>query len=219
LLSPEGYNTGSLITPPCFPLIDQLSSLLQIIFVDLVLAGDNAIVIGLVAAKFTKDYRRKVIMYGVGVAVVLRILFALLTVQLLSIKGLLLVGGLLLLWVCWGLYKELRTADEGYSALDENGEEQIKENPPLLKAIGLIVMADLSMSLDNVLAVAGIADGNNTLLVIGLAIAVIMMTFAATAIASVLQKYKWIGYIGLAIILYVAAEMIHKGLLELGLLS
>ncbi len=200
-------------------MIDQLSSLFQIIFVDLVLAGDNAIVIGLVAAKFSKDYRRKVILYGVGVAVVLRILFALLTVQLLSIKGLLLVGGLLLLWVCWGLWKELRTPEEGYSALDENGDAEVKENPPLLKAIGQIVLADLSMSLDNVLAVAGIADGNNAMLVLGLAIAVVMMTFAATEIASILQKYKWIGFVGLAIILYVAAEMIYKGVMELGFLT
>ncbi len=198
-------------------MLEQLSDLLQIIFVDLVLAGDNAIVIGLVAAKFTKDYRRKVILYGVGVAVLLRIIFALLTVQLLAIKGLLLVGGLLLLWVCWGLWKELRTPEEGYSALDEDGNETtVKENPPLLKAIGQIVLADLSMSLDNVLAVAGIADGNNTMLVLGLAIAVIMMTFAATAIASILQKHKWIGFVGLAVILYVAVEMIHKGAAELG---
>lgn len=202
------------------PLIDQLSSLIQIIFVDLVLAGDNAIVIGLVAAKFSKDYRRKVILYGVAVAVVLRILFALLTVQLLAIKGLLLIGGLLLLWVCWGLWEELRTPEEGYSALDENGEAiEGSQNPPLLRAIGQIVLADLSMSLDNVLAVAGIADGNNAILVLGLAIAVMMMTFAATAIASILQKHKWIGFVGLAVILYVSIEMIHKGLLEVGVVS
>ncbi len=201
-------------------MIDQLSSLIQIIFVDLVLAGDNAIVIGLVAAKFSKDYRRKVILYGVGVAVLLRIIFALLTVQLLAIKGLLLVGGLLLLWVCWGLWKELRTPEEGYSALDENGEPAGEsQNPPLLNAIGQIVLADLSMSLDNVLAVAGIADGNNTMLVLGLAIAVVMMTFAATAIASILQKHKWIGFVGLAIILYVSIDMIRKGTIELGLIG
>lgn len=212
-------NISSLLQMIPIATLDNISSLLQIIFVDLVLAGDNAIVIGLVAAKFTKDYRRKVILYGVGVAVVLRIVFALLTVQLLAIKGLLLVGGLLLLWVCWGLYQELRTPDANPAAADENGASESAENPPLLKSIGQIVLADLSMSLDNVLAVAGIADGNNTMLILGLAIAVIMMTFAATAIASILQKHRWIGFVGLAVILYVAAEMIYKGLQELGLLT
>jgi len=194
---------------------DQLSKLVQIIFVDLVLAGDNAIVIGLVAAKFSKDYRRKVILYGVGVAVVLRILFALLTVQLFALKGLLLVGGLLLLWICWKLWQDLR-----HPHLDRNLENyqdtQTKtENPPLRSAIFQIVMADVSMSLDNVLAVAGIADGHSGILVFGLTLSVIFMTVAASIIADTLQKFRWIGYVGLAIILYVAISMIIDGYRQL----
>ena len=193
---------------------DYISKLVQIIFVDLVLAGDNAIVIGLVAAKFTKEYRRKVILYGVGVAVLLRIVFALLTVQLLAIKGLLLVGGLLLLWVCWKLWQDLRTPH--YLEIAESHTEDFpeKENPPLWSAIFHIVMADVSMSLDNVLAVAGIADGHNAILVFGLALSVLFMTIAASLIAETLQRNRWIGYIGLVVILWVAAKMLFDGYLQ-----
>ena len=197
--------------------INDLIKLGQIIFVDLVLAGDNAIVIGLVAAKFTVEHRRKVILYGVGVAVVLRILFAILTVQLLAITGLLLIGGLLLLWICWKLLMELRappqTISEAQFAQGDN------KNPSLSSSIMQIVVADVSMSLDNVLAVAGIADGHTTLLVVGLAIAVIFMTFAASLIAELLQKHRWIAYIGLLIIFYVALKMTYHGGEELELVQ
>jgi YjbE family integral membrane protein len=190
---------------------EQLSKLIQIIFVDLILAGDNAIVIGLVAAKFSKEYRRKVILYGVGIAVILRILFALVTVQLLAIKGLLVVGGLLLLWICWKLWQDLRSTHHVEAAESQTDDIPENCNPPLPSAIFQIVMADVSMSLDNVLAVAGIADGHTVILVIGLALSVLFMTIAAALIAETLQKHRWIGYIGLAVILYVAIKMLVEG--------
>jgi YjbE family integral membrane protein len=194
---------------------DQLGKLLQIIFVDLVLAGDNAIVIGLVAAKFSKDYRRKVVLYGVGVAVVLRIIFALLTVQILEINGLQLVGGVLLLWICWKLWQELRTPEPDLGLENQQDASSNAQKPPLASAISQIVLADLSMSLDNVLAVAGIADGHNGLLILGLALSVVFMTVAAALIAETLQKHRWIGYIGLVVILYVGITMSITGYLQL----
>ncbi len=200
--------------------VNELLKLGQIIFVDLVLAGDNAIVIGLVAAKFSPAHRRQVILYGVGAAVVLRIAFAVITVQLLAIKGLLLIGGLLLLWICWKLWCDLRAPQAATSqqqtAQNRNSTNPTATtpNPPLLWSIMQILIADLSMSLDNVLAVAGIADGHITLLIIGLAIAVIFMTFAAALIADLLQKNRWIGYVGLVIIIYVGLKMTYQGGLE-----
>ncbi len=196
--------------------IDELLKLGQIILVDLVLAGDNAILIGLVAAKFTAAHRRKVILYGVGVAVLLRIAFAILTVELLAIKGLLLVGGLLLLWVCWKLWGDLRipVPDKNTQSQDD-GIETSTKNPTMAVSIMQITIADLSMSIDNVIAVAGIADGHTVLLIIGLAIAVVFMTVASGLIANVLQKHRWIGYIGLATIVYVGLRMTYEGSLQL----
>ncbi len=195
---------------------EQFVKLVQIIFVDLVLAGDNAIIIGLVAAKFSKDYRRKVILYGVGVAVILRIVFALITVQLLAIKGLLLVGGLLLLWICWKLWQDLRHPHEPPSIPEGIDTPTAGEqNPPLRSAIFQIVVADVSMSLDNVLAVAAVADGHTKILVFGLALSVVFMTIAAALIADILQKHRWIGYLGLFIILYVAIRMSFEGYIQI----
>lgn len=193
---------------------EHLLKLIQIVFVDLVLAGDNAIVIGMVAGRFAPEYRRKVIFYGVAAAVILRIAFALVTVQLLQILGLLLVGGLLLLWVCWKLWRDLReTAPK--AAEEAPAEVDPVENPSMLSAIWYIVMADVSMSLDNVLAVAGIAEGHTAILVFGLALSVVLMMVAATLIADLLQKRRWIGYAGLLIILYVAIKMIVEGTLQI----
>ncbi|MXZ81547.1 MAG: YjbE family putative metal transport protein [Gammaproteobacteria bacterium] len=193
---------------------EHLLKLIQIVFVDLVLAGDNAIVIGMVAGRFAPEYRRKVIFYGVAAAVVLRIAFALVTVQLLQILGLLLVGGLLLLWVCWKLWRDLKeTAPK--AAEETRAEAEPAENPSMLSAIWYIVMADVSMSLDNVLAVAGIAEGHTAILVFGLALSVVLMMVAATLIADLLQKRRWIGYVGLLIILYVAIKMIVEGTLQI----
>jgi len=194
--------------------LDSASKLLQILFVDLVLAGDNAIVIGLVAARFSPEYRRKVIIWGVGAAVVLRVLFALLTVQLLAIKGIALIGGLLLLYVCWKLWQELRSSGKVLEDADPaapGGEE----NPPMGSAVLQIILADLSMSLDNVIAVAGIADGHNVLLVVGLTISILFMMFFANWIANMLQKHRWIGYAGLAIIFYVSLQLVYDGTLDI----
>ncbi|MDA7968921.1 MAG: YjbE family putative metal transport protein, partial [Gammaproteobacteria bacterium] len=188
----------------------------QIILVDLVLAGDNAIVIGLVAARFSVEHRRKVILYGVGAAVLLRILFAVITVQLLAIKGLLLVGGLLLLWICWKLWVDLRNPapSPAPAAANSDADTKAAANPPMLASIMQILIADLSMSLDNVLAVAAVADGHTGLLILGLAIAVAFMTFSAALIAGILQKHRWVGYAGLAVIVYVGLRMSIEGAIE-----
>lgn len=195
-------------------LIDQSIKLLQILFVDLLLAGDNAIVIGLVAARFTPEYRKKIIFYGVGVAVVLRVIFALLTVQLLAIKGLALIGGVLLLWISWKLWQELRIVGTQSISGQSTGNSE-HENPKILSAIAQIIVADLSMSIDNVVAVAGVADGHTGLLVIGLTVSVVFMMFFASWIATLLQKHIWIGYFGVAVILYVALTLIYDGYLQL----
>ena len=196
---------------------EQFLKLVKIILVDLVLAGDNAIIIGLVAAKFSKDYRRKVVLYGVGVAVILRIVFALITVQLLAIKGLLLVGGLLLLWICWKLWQDLRQPHEPPPVPEAVDHTPVanQQNPPLRSAIFQIVVADVSMSLDNVLAVAAVADGDTGLLVFGLALSVVFMTVAAALIADILQKHRWIGWLGLLVILYVGLRMSYDGYVQL----
>jgi len=206
--------------------LDSILKFIQIVVVDLVLAGDNAIVIGLVAAKFAPEQRRKVIFYGVGAAVVMRIAFAAVTVQLLQIIGILLAGGILLLWVCWKLWRDLRAPAEAKAATAGDGDAVAiaddggavpadKKDPPLAAAIWQIVVADVSMSLDNVLAVAGIAEGHTLLLVFGLALSVALMAFAATLIANLLERHRWIGYVGLLMILYVALKMIYSGTLQL----
>ena len=196
--------------------LENLFKLGQIILVDLVLAGDNAIVIGLVAARFSVEHRRKVILYGVGAAVLLRILFAVITVQLLAIKGLLLVGGLLLLWICWKLWVDLRNPapSPAPAAANSDADKKTAANPPMLASIMQILIADLSMSLDNVLAVAAVADGHTGLLILGLAIAVAFMTFSAALIAGILQKHRWVGYAGLAVIVYVGLRMSIEGAIE-----
>ncbi len=200
------------------------SALLQVIAIDLVLAGDNAIVIGLAAAGLPAEQRKKAILIGVLAATVLRIVFAVITVQLLAILGLLLVGGILLLWVCWKMWRELRTsheeeheATEALSNADLNGDKAVAGKAPrktLAQAATQIVIADVSMSLDNVLAVAGAAREHLTVLIVGLILSIALMGLAASFIARLLHRYRWIAYIGLLIILYVALDMIYRGLLE-----
>lgn len=200
------------------------AALLQVIAIDLVLAGDNAIVIGLAAAGLPADQRKKAILIGVLAATVLRIIFALLTVQLLQILGLVLVGGILLLWVCWKMWRELRTskaeheaAHEALSEMDINADGSVAGGAPrktLRQAAIQIVIADVSMSLDNVLAVAGAARDHLTVLVIGLILSIALMGLAASFIAKLLHRYPWIAYLGLAIILYVALDMIYRGIVE-----
>ncbi len=190
-----------------------LLALLQVIVIDLVLAGDNAVVIGLAAAGLAPDQRKKAILVGILAATVLRIALASVTVQLLEIIGLLLAGGILLLWVCWKMWREIRAN----SAQDGDGEHAEGVQAPrktFFQAATQIVIADVSMSLDNVLAVAGAAREHPTVLVIGLILSIAMMGIAANFIARLLNRYHWIAYIGLAIIVYVALHMIYRGGLE-----
>lgn len=195
---------------------DQLWPLIQVILVDLMLAADNAIVIGLAAASVPANLRPRVIMFGIAAAAVLRILFALVTVQLLQIVGLLLVGGLLLLWVCWKLWRELRNSR---NRTEEDDRESSVQTKSLRQAVFQIIVADVSMSLDNVLAVAGIARHEPVILIFGLALSVALMAFAATLIARLLERYSWIAYIGLVVILQVALFMIWEGSKELMVLA
>mgnify|MGYP001304166118 FL=1 len=203
---------------------EGFTALLQVIAIDLVLAGDNAVVIVLAAAGLPANQRAKAILIGIIAATVLRIAFASVTVQLLNIIGLLLVGGLLLLWVCWKMWRELRTphhevhaAQEALADEDLDKSGGIAEGAPrktLKQAAIQIIIADVSMSLDNVLAVAGAARDHPTVLVIGLALSIALMGIAATFIARLLEKHRWIAYVGLLIILYVALEMIYRGSME-----
>lgn len=183
--------------------------LVNIIMIDLVLAGDNAIIVGLAASRVPKEIRSKVIFWGIAAAVVLRIFFAAVTVQLLAIIGLTLAGGILLLWVCWKMYLQITTGTQ-HSDI-EPGEPQNNGELGFWQAVGLITIADVSMSLDNVLAVAGASKGSTLVLVIGLAVAIVLMAVASHYIASLLVKYPWITWIGLLIILWVALDMIYKG--------
>ncbi len=197
-----------------------LTAFLQVVMIDLVLAGDNAIVIGLAAAGLPKDQRNKAILVGIIAATILRIGFASVTVQLLQIIGLLLAGGVLLLWVCWKMWRELRTPshdiDEALDGQDINADGTIAGQPrkTLGQAIWQITIADVSMSLDNVLAVAGAAREHPYILIFGLALSIALMGFAANFIAHLLQKHRWIAYVGLLIILYVAFDMSYRGALE-----
>jgi YjbE family integral membrane protein len=200
------------------------AALLQVIAIDLVLAGDNAIVIGLAAAGLPAEQRKKAILIGVLAATALRIAFAAITVQLLAIVGLLLAGGILLLWVCWKMWRELRTsagdeheATEALSELDLDKSGSIGGKAPrktLGQAALQIVIADVSMSLDNVLAVAGAARDHFTVLIIGLILSIALMGLAASFIARLLHRHRWIAYVGLLIILYVALDMIYRGAME-----
>ncbi len=190
----------------------------QVIFIDLVLAGDNAIVVGMVAAGVAPELRRRVIIGGIAMAVILRIMFALVTMQLLGIIGLTLAGGLLLSWVCWKLYRELReqAAEKiGVSALDDGNGETGMPRKSIRQAIVQIAIADLSMSLDNVLAVAGAATDHPRAMVFGLVLSVVLMGVGATFIAHLLQRHQWIAYLGLAVIGYVSVSMIWRGGFEL----
>ena len=181
---------------------EQIAILSQIIFIDLVLAGDNAIIIGMVAYKFPPDQRKKVIFWGIGGAVILRIILTLLTAYLLQITGLRLIGGLLLLYIVYKLYVDVIKGAEQ--------EEDIKvDNSSFLKAIWTVLLADFTMSLDNVLGVAGAAGDHYGLLIFGLALSIVLMATAANLISSWIKKYKWIAWAGLLAILIVAVQLIY----------
>jgi YjbE family integral membrane protein len=187
---------GEFFTP------EQIAILTQIIFIDLVLAGDNAIIIGMVASKFPVEQRKKVIFWGIGGAVILRIILTLLTAYLLQITGLRLIGGLLLLYIVYKLYVDVIKGSET--------EENVKvDNSSFLKAIWTVLLADFTMSLDNVLGVAGAAGDHYGLLVFGLVLSIVLMATAATLISGWIKKYKWIAWVGLLAILIVAVELIY----------
>lgn len=196
-----------------------LSALLQVILIDLTLAGDNAVVIGLAAAGLPAEQRYKAIVVGILAATGMRVAFASVAVQLLQIVGLLLAGGILLLWVCWKMWRELRhTANNGnqepvtlHRPFDSDEAGARAPRKTLRQAITQIIVADVSMSLDNVLAVAGAAREHPVVLIFGLTLSIALMAAAATLIARLLVKHRWIAYLGLAIILYVAVEMIWRG--------
>ena len=194
------------------------AAFLQVLMIDIVLAGDNAIVVGALAAGLPADQRRKVIIIGVLAALVLRVAFALVVTQLMQIVGLIFAGGLLLLWVSWRMYRELhpaRATDSGGSP-EIAGDERSGLRPAksFAAAAWAVAVADVSMSLDNVLAVAGAAREHPGILMVGLLLSVALMGLAASFIARYIERYRWIAYIGLAVILYVAGEMIYKGYVD-----
>ncbi|MGB9044330.1 MAG: TerC family protein [Pseudolabrys sp.] len=193
---------------------DAMAALLQVIMIDLVLAGDNAVVIGLAAAGLPPERRGRAILVGIAAATVLRLVFAAVAVELLEIVGLLLAGGILLLWVCWKMWRELRgpSAEDTEAALMK-GDARVPRKT-FAQAARQIVVADISMSLDNVLAVAGAARDHPAALVFGLGLSIVLMGVAAGFIAKLLNRHRWIAYVGLAIILYVALDMIWRGYWE-----
>ena len=182
---------------------EQITVFLQIVFIDLVLAGDNAIIIGLVASQFAADQRKKIIFWGIGGAVILRIALTLITAYLLQITGLRLIGGLILLYIVYKLYIDIIKNSS-------NNDANLKvENSSIYKAIWTVLLADFTMSLDNVLGVAGAAKDHYVLLVFGLVLSIILMATAATLISNWIKKYKWIAWLGLFAILFVALELIY----------
>ena len=186
-------------------LSEQILIFFQIIFIDLVLAGDNAIIIGMVASQFPTEQRKKIIFWGIGAAIVLRILFTLITAYLLQISGLRLIGGILLLYICYKLYIDVVKQTEK--------KEDIKvDNSSFLKAITTVILADITMSLDNILGVAWAARDHYYLLIFGLFLSIILMATAATLISGWIKKYKWIAWVGLMAILIVAIELIYTDL-------
>ena len=199
-------------------MLAQILDFGRIIVADLILSGDNALIIGMAAASLAPELRKKAILFGMVIAAVLRIVFAVVATKLLSLPGLLFIGSLLLFWVCWRLYGEIR------ENIDEQAEHALElaedphagyTGPPrrsLASALISITIADVSMSLDNVLAVAAIADGNAQMLIFGLGLAILLMAFAATLIMKLLTVYPWISWLGLAVLLYVAGEMFYRGI-------
>lgn len=192
----------------------------KIIIADLILSGDNALIIGMAAAGLSPELRKKAILYGMVIAAVLRIVFAIVATSLLNIPGILFVGSLLLFWVCWRLYWEIRVG------VDEEAQHAMETSDDLgagytgaprrtmMSALISITIADVSMSLDNVLAVAAIADGDKQMLVFGLGLAIVLMAFAATLIMKLLTKYPWISWLGLVVLVYVAGEMLFRGVFD-----
>ena len=195
---------------------EAITVFFEILAIDIVLAGDNAIVVGALAAGLPAEQRKKVIMIGVLAALVLRIAFALLVTQLLQVVGLILAGGLLLLWVAWKMWRELREGEHSQGSPEILGDEHagLKPARSFASAAWGVALADVSMSLDNVLAVAGAAMDHPWILVFGLILSVILMGLAANLIAKYIERYRWIAYLGLVVILWVAANMIYEGWMD-----
>jgi YjbE family integral membrane protein len=199
----------------------EISTILQVIFINVVLSGDNAIVVGMAAAGAPAAIRPKVIFYGIGGAVVLRVVLSLLAVKFMNVVGLLLVGGLLLLWVCWKLYREIQESAAEHAGVEALGEVNdpeivVESTKTLGEALWQIIVADISMSLDNVLAVAGAAREHPWIMAGGLVLSIALMGFAASFIARLLDRYRWLAWIGLLVIVYVALSMIWQGGWEIG---
>jgi YjbE family integral membrane protein len=206
------------VLAPAGGLNGPLMAFLSVLMIDLVLAGDNAVAVGLAASGLAPKGRKKVILYGLGAAVVLRIGFALITTWLLGVIGLLLAGGVLLLWVCWKMWRELReqmTHDQASAMADIDGDPSTEASARPVKsfrqAFMQVLIADVSMSLDNVLAVAGAAREHPGVLIFGLLLSIVLMGLAASVIANLLHRFRWIGFVGLAIVLYVALHMVWEG--------
>jgi YjbE family integral membrane protein len=193
----------------------QLVALVQVIIIDMALAGDNALVVGVAASRVAPEKRARVIFWGIAAAVVLRVCFAALATRLLALVGLTLAGGILLLWVCWKLFRELCAERRDASRPDAISPPS-RAPMQFWGAVVQIIVADASMSLDNVLAVAGAAKGNFLPLVLGLALSIVLMAAAASFVANLLARYPWVTWLGLAIILYVAIEMVWRGAHEIG---
>ena len=186
---------------------EQIIIFFQIVFIDLVLAGDNAMIIGMVASQFADDKRKKIIFWGIGAAIILRIIFTLITAYLLQINGLRLVGGILLLYIAYKLYKDVVKNEE------DNKKNLKVDNSSFLKAITTVIIADVTMSLDNVLGVAGAAKEHYLLLIFGLVLSIILMATAANLISKWIKKYRWIAWLGLLAILVVAIDLIYTDLI------
>ena len=208
--------------------LEVVFDVIQIIFADIVLSGDNALVIGMAAAGLSAKLRKRAIFIGMALAAGLRILFAITATYLLAIKGILIVGSVLLAWVCWRFYNALKEFN-GQSALnitEEAAQGTEKTEPPegvddtrFSRALVTILMADVSMSIDNIVAVAAIARDNTTLLVFGLALAIALMAFFASMIMRIMLKYRWLSWLGLLLLIYLTAMMLHDGLVDLGVIS
>ena len=201
-------------------MLNSIFDLGQIIIADIILSGDNALIIGMTAASLAPALRRKAILYGMIIAALLRVIFAVIATKLLGVPGLLFVGGLLLFYICWGLYREIRENTDALAAEAlERAEDPNKgytgaPRRTLTSALIAITIADVSMSLDNVLAVAAIADGDAQKLIFGLGLAILLMGVAATLIMKLLAQYPWISWLGLIVLLYVAAEMLYRGIVD-----
>tara|TARA_B100000676_G_scaffold226558_1_gene224341 strand:- start:2378 stop:3013 length:636 start_codon:yes stop_codon:yes gene_type:complete len=195
--------------------VSQASAFVQIVLIDIVMSGDNAIIIGMAAAGLPPELRKKAIFWGIIGATVLRIFFAVIVVHLLAIIGIKVVGGLLLLWVCWRMWQEIR-AGVTVEDMEREANEKAQKGPPKTMRMAMIniIVADATMSLDNVLAVAGAARDHLEILIFGLVLSIALMALTANFIAKLLEKHSWLGYLGLAIIAYVAVQMLWQGSVE-----